>query len=134
MSQPQKGNHADIYEIGLRVDELAAQVRECGLRTDGLYNNADAGFDAKTFRLALESHEIIAYIHPTTRNGKPAEDYLSDDELYKERFVIERTNVWMDGFRSSLIRFGTTVSSWKGWSYLAFVVVSLKKNSQITKV
>ena len=74
-----------------------------------------------------ESHEIIANVCPNPRNGEPAEDYLFDDELYKERFVIERTNAWMDGFRSILTRFDTTVSSWKGWSYLAFAVVSLKK-------
>ena len=74
-----------------------------------------------------ESHEIIANVCPNPRNGEPAEDYLFDDELYKERFVIERTNAWMDGFRSILTRFDTTVSSWKGWSYLAFAVVFLKK-------
>lgn len=62
MSEPQKGNHADLYEIEQRVDELAAQLRECGLRTEGLFNNADAGFDAKSFRAALESHEIIANV------------------------------------------------------------------------
>ena len=74
-----------------------------------------------------ESHEIIANVCPNPRNGEPAEDYLFDDELYKERFVIERTNAWMDGFRSILTRFDTTVSSWKGWNYLAFAVVFLKK-------
>lgn len=74
-----------------------------------------------------ESHEIIANVCPNPRNGEPAEDYLFDDELYKERFVIERTNAWMDGFRSILTRFDTTVSSWRGWNYLAFAVVFLKK-------
>ncbi len=74
-----------------------------------------------------ESHEIIANVCPNPRNGEPAEDYLFNDELYKERFVIERTNAWMDGFRSILTRFDTTVSSWKGWNYLAFAVVFLKK-------
>lgn len=74
-----------------------------------------------------ESHEIIANVCPNPRNGEPAEDYLFDDELYKERFVIERTNAWMDGFRSILTRFDTSVSSWKGWNYLAFAVVFLKK-------
>ena len=54
--------------------------------------------------------------------------------MYKERFVIERTNAWMDSFRSILCRFDTTVSSWKGWNYLTFAIVFLKKNSQIKKV
>ncbi|MBD5331186.1 MAG: hypothetical protein HDS00_04715 [Bacteroides sp.] len=41
--------------------------------------------------------------------------------------MIERTNAWMDSLRSILYRFDTTVSSWKGWNYLAFTVVFLKK-------
>ena len=127
MSEPQKGNHADLYEIKERIDELASQLKDCGLKTDGLFNNADAGFDAKSFRSALDAHGIIANVCPNPRNAEPKEDYLFDEELYKERFVIERTNAWMDGFRSILTRFDTTVSSWKGWNYLAFAVVFLKK-------
>ena len=36
-------------------------------------------------------------------------------------------HAWMDGFRSILTRFDTSVSSWNDWNYLAFAVVSLKK-------
>lgn len=127
MSEPQKGNHADVFEIKERVGEMAEGLKSCGLSTDGLFNNADAGFDAKDFRIALGEHGIIANVCPNPRNADPKEDYLFDEELYKERWVIERTNAWMDGFRSVLTRFDTTVSSWKGWNYLAFIVVFLKK-------
>ena len=127
MSEPQKGNHTDLYEIGARIDEIASQLKEYGLRTDGLFNNADAGFDAKSFRLALESHQIIANVCPNHRNGEPTEDYLFDEELYKERFVIERTHAWIDGFRSIMNRFDTAISVGKPgpiWHSLWF---SLKK-------
>jgi len=34
-----------------------------------------------------------------SRIKDPDEDsYFVDDELYKERFVVERTNAWLDGF------------------------------------
>ena len=127
ISEPQKGNHTDLYEIGVRIDEIASQLKECGQRTDGLFNNADAGFDAKSLRLALESLQIIANVCPNPRNGEPVENYLFDVELYKESFVIERTNARIDGFCFILNRFDTTVPSWKGWNYLAFSVVFLKK-------
>ncbi len=127
MSEPQKGNHTDLFEIKERVNELVTQVKDCGVETDGLFNNADAGFDAKAFRNALGEHGIIANVRPNPRNAEPKEEYLFDDELYKERFVIERTNAWMDSFRSIMTRYDTTVSSWKGWNYLAFAVVFLKK-------
>lgn len=127
MSEPQKGNHDDVFEIEPRVDEMVSQLKECGLEVDGLFNNADAGFDAKSFRVALGSHGIIANVCPNPRHGEPTEDYLFDPEMYKERWKIERTNAWMDGFRSVRTRFDTTISSWKGWNFLAFIVVFLKK-------
>jgi len=45
---------------------------------------------------------------------------LFDELLYKERYSIERTNVWMDSYRSVLNRFDTTQTSWEGWNYITF--------------
>ena len=127
MSEPQEGNHADLHDIRKRLDEIAVQLGGCGLRTDGLFCNADAGFDAKAFRVGLGTHGIIANVCPNPRGGTASEGYLFDEEMYKERYVIERTNAWIDSFRSLLTRFDTTVSSWKGWNYIAFAVIFLKK-------
>lgn len=37
------------------------------------------------------------------------EERLFDEKMYKERWKIERTNAWIDGFKNVLIRFDTTV-------------------------
>jgi hypothetical protein len=47
--------------------------------------------------------------------------------LYKERYSIERTNAWMDSFRSILNRFDVTLTSWESFNYIAFMVILLKK-------
>ena len=114
MSEPQKGNHTDFYEIKESVDGIAFQLNRCGFSLDGTFNNTDAGFDARSFRQSLDKYGITANVCPNTRNGEPSEEYLFDEVMYKERFVIERTNAWMDTFRSILCRFDITVSSWKG--------------------
>lgn len=129
MSEPQKGNHA----VEARVDEMANQIQAAGINLDGLFNNADAGFDGKAFRDALAKHGVFANVCPNPRNGNSSNDYLFDPELYKERWVIERTNAWMDSFRSILTRFDTTVSSWKGWNYLAFAVLLLRRVRRANK-
>lgn len=133
MSEPQEGNHADLYDIETRVEEMASQMQSAGINLDGLFNNADAGFDGKSFRDALAKHGIVANVCPNPRNGNSSEDYLFDPELYQERWVIERTNAWMDSFRSILTRFDTTVSSWKGWNYLAFAVLLLRRAHRANK-
>ncbi len=78
MSEPRIGNHADLYEIKDGIDEIASQLNLCGLKNDGLFNDADAGFDAKSFRSALGEHGIIANVCPNPRNAGLKEDYLFD--------------------------------------------------------
>lgn len=62
-----------------------------------------------------------------------SQDNLFDPKMYKERWIIERTNAWMDAFRSIMNRFENTVSSWKRWNYLAFAVAFLKKIHKLKK-
>ena len=59
-----------------------------------------------------------------------ADDTFADNELYAERYFIERANAWMDSFRTLSNRFDTTVSSWMSW----FAVLLLKKISRKQKV
>ena len=128
MSEPQSGNHADLYEIESRIDEIATDLMDADIPLDGLFCNLDAGFDGKELRKALDKHGINSNVCPNKRNGgEPSEEYFFDEEMYKERWIVERTNAWMDGFKAVLTRFDTTISSWKGWNYLAFIVIFLKK-------
>ena len=125
--EPQAGNHADLYEIEKRVEEIVGQLSEASIAVDGLFCDLDAGFDGKELRSALISHGITPNVCPNPRNGGDSkEDWLYDEEMYQERWKIERTNAWMDGFKAVLNRFDTTVSSWKGWNFLAFIVIFLK--------
>ena len=68
-----------------------------------------------------------------TRNGDANEDYLFDEDLYRERYSIERTNARMDSFRSLLNRFDTTTSNWENFNYIAFIVILMRKAIQRKK-
>ena len=93
------------------------------------------GFDSENLRKITASEGIIANICENKRNQKsPSEaEHYFDKKLYKERYAIERSNAWMDSFRSVLNRFDTTVSSWIGFNYLAFIVLGLRKFKQKRK-
>ncbi|MBD5374928.1 MAG: transposase [Bacteroides sp.] len=71
MSEPQKGNHTDLYEIKESVDSIAFQLDRCRISLDSIFNNADAGFDSRSFLQALDKNGIIANVCPNTRNGEP---------------------------------------------------------------
>jgi len=128
LSSPKAGNHHDLHEIQQALNEMFSVLEKASIALDGLFINADSGFDSKSFRLACAERGIYANVDFNPRNGESNEyEYLLDDELYKERYSIERTNAWMDSFRSILNRFDVTVSSWEGFNYIAFMVILLKK-------
>ena len=133
MSEPVSGNHNDLYNIEVQFEEITAILEQADISVKGLFLNADAGFDSKEFRLCCEKKEINANICFNKRNGDSDRNEYFDPLLYKERYKIERTNAWMDSFRTLLNRFDTTVTSWKGFNFLAFIVIGLKKFYKLKK-
>lgn len=51
---PLARNHHDIYQIENQIAHLFTQMKQMEIPIEGLFINADAGFDAKIFRQALE--------------------------------------------------------------------------------
>ena len=127
MSEPLSGNHNDLYNIEVQFEEVMATLEQADIAVEGRFINADAGFDSKELREKCEAKGIMANIALNKRNGNSDNDYYFDEELYKQRYAIERTNAWMDSFRSIINRFDFTISSWKGFNFLAFIVIGLKK-------
>jgi len=127
MSEPIAGNHNDLHDIEVQFEVITATLEQADIPVEGLFLNADAGFDSKIFRESCSKKEINANICFNKRNGNLDRDEYFDKELYNERYAVERTNAWMDSYRSLLNRFDTTIESWKGFNYLAFFVIALKK-------
>jgi len=127
MSEPVSGNHNDLFDIEVQFEEVVVTMEEANISIDGPFINADAGFDSQRLRDKCEAKGIIANICPNKRKGNGDTDHYFDEKLYEERYAIERTNAWMDSFRSLLNRFDTTVTSWKGFNFLAFIVIGLKR-------
>ena len=133
MSEPVADNHNDVFNIAVLFEEVTSTLKQADISIDGLFINADAGFDTQKLRNLCEGKGIIANISFNKRNGKKDRGEYFDQELYDERYAIECTNAWMDSFRSLLNRFDTTVSSWKGFIFLAFIVIGIRKFYNLKK-
>jgi len=129
MSEPVCGNHNDLSDIEVQFEEVIETLEQADISVEGLFINADTGFDSQKLRDKCEAKGIIANISENKRNGNRnnGKDYYLDEKLYEQRYSIERTNAWLDSFRSLLNRFDTTLDSWKGFNHLAFIVIALKK-------
>jgi transposase len=121
------GNHHDAYELKEKAAEMLAGLEKSNLNYDSLFLNADAGFDSTEFRKFCNEKSIFANIDFNERKSQNEQkDYLFDEQLYKDRYVIERTNAWIDSFKALLIRFETNHLHWRAWHFIAFTVILLR--------
>lgn len=141
MSTPQQGQHHDLFQIQPLFEEICTLLKNAGINLKGLFLNADSGFDSQDFRQACLKEEIIPNVKANPRNStsKEAEIYQSgthifDDELYRDRSVIEHSNAWIDGFKALLVRFEFKVKNWMSLHFIAFSVIFLRKINKKVKV
>lgn len=142
MSTPQEGQHHDLFEIQTLFSEICIMLKSAKINLDGLFLNADPGFDSENFRQACEKENIIPNIKPNPRNETEAtqqEPYVNgthifDDQLYKDRSVIEHSNAWIDGFKALLVRFEFSVKNWMSLHFMAFLVIFIRKINKKKKV
>jgi Transposase and inactivated derivatives len=128
-SVPISGNHNDLFEIEKMVSKIIDTLKDAHIEFKGLFMNADAGFDSQNLRKTCDRLDIIANFDINSRNSKNPDrnDYYFDNQLYKERFAVERTNAWIDGFKNLIIRYETIAMHWLGLHYLAFSIILLRK-------
>lgn len=127
VSEPIDGNHNDLFEIENFFTKMLADMENAQISANGLFLNADAGFDGEALRKVCWSKDIIANIDFNKRNTKNTDNQpLLDDLLYKERFSVERTNAWIDAFKALLVRFETKAQTWLSLHYLAFALILIR--------
>lgn len=129
VSSPQSGQHNDLYNIDELLKELLTVLHDADIKTEGLFLNADPGFDGQIFKQACDNAQIEANIKENPRNKiKPDEQYrYFDEELYKRRTKIEHANAWMDSFKALIIRFEKCSFTWIALQWLCFIVLFLRK-------
>ncbi len=128
-SDPLSGNHHDCYQIIEAMNTIEHTLRQANLSLEGLFMNADAGFDAQELRDWAKRKGVHANFCINKRNSKnkDREDDYFDELLYEQRFVLERTNAWIDGFKALIIRYEKLADVWLNSHYIAFSIIILRK-------
>ena len=128
-SEPLAGNHHDSFNLEDSFQAMLSQLKTSKIETDGLFLNADSGFDSTNFRILCHQHETFDNIDANKRNGNEEcrSGFIFDELPYKQRFVIERTNAWVDAFKALLVRFETKNVYWMSLNIIAFTAILLRK-------
>lgn len=134
-ASPQEGQHNDLFNIKELFNELCETLIKAGINLNGLFLNADAGFDSQELRELCYQKGIFANIDFNPRNNDNQNDnyVYFDEELYKTRTVIEQANAWLDSFKALLIRYETKAENWVAFNFIAFAVCFLRKININTK-
>lgn len=128
-SDPMSGQHNDLFDISKTVSKILDTLGRAHIEVDGLFLNGDAGFDAKSLRQICDQYGIFPNLAINKRNASNQNqlDYLFDPELYKERFAVERTKAWLDGFKALLVCFETNAKHWLALHYIAFSFILMRR-------
>lgn len=125
---PIAGNHYDSSNIEKRLDYLVQQLTALGIRVDGLFINADAGFDSEAFRQVCSQLGIELNVPRNYQIANQLDDDTFFDELmYEQRYAIEQTNAWQDSYRTLSVRQDTSLGSWIAWHHLFFIHAWIKQ-------
>ena len=131
-SQPEAGNHHDTFDFETHFEELVQMLTEAEIEAEGLFLNADAGFDTQQVRAICHQYGIIPNFAFNPRNGSQwdREDYF-DELLYKRRLVIEHAFAWLDAYKALLIRYETTTRNWFSLNMLGFTTCLIRKTAKL---
>ena len=63
ISKPMAGNHNHLHDIKVQFEVITATLQQADISVDGLFLNADTGFDSKNFREPCSKKKIHANIY-----------------------------------------------------------------------
>ena len=123
------GQHNDSFELEQNLKNMFTDMQRCGLDYKGALFNADSGFDTRAARKLLWNRGVIPNIPENKRNRKRVKRGRKrhfNREVYKQRFVSERTFAWIDKFKTLLIRFERKAAYCLGFHHIAFALINLR--------
>jgi transposase len=123
------GNHNDAYHLKTHLQAAFKFIKRLGLDIRGAFFNADRAFDTKDARKTCFNHGVVPNIDENKRNRKTAKrgpKRFFNQDIYKNRFISERSFAWIDKFRALLVRFYRKDVYFLGAHFIVFAMINLR--------
>jgi transposase len=88
---------------------------------------ADRGYDSNPARTMLVGRGIEPIIPKRENNRKATHQDGRKLRRYGRRWIIERTNAWLQNFRRVATRWEHSVTIYKGLIHMAFALICLRR-------
>lgn len=113
-----------IYNLLNIADALQLQIENACI-------TFDSAFDSESNRVTLRYHQFRPIIKPNPRNTKDPiklEQMFEgfDEEIYKERFIVERCFAWQHVYKKLVIRYERLQETYLGFRHLAYSMINFR--------
>ncbi|KKP31517.1 MAG: hypothetical protein UR22_C0022G0009 [Parcubacteria group bacterium GW2011_GWC2_32_10] len=126
-------NHHDNILFDESFCNLLEMADELCLDLCGSYLTLDSGFDCQSNKYQIEFSGLIPVIKPNMRGLKnqdkinlKLDEFALVQEVYLERYKIERCFAWEDTYRKLVIRYEKLQSTFMGFKYLAYSMINFR--------
>jgi len=91
----------------------------------------DSGFDSQANKTLIAWNGLIPIIKPNIGNTKDEEKIARkysefNEDIYKERVVVERCFAWQDTYRKLVIRYEKLKATHLGFKHLAYSMINFR--------
>ena len=124
-------NEHDTTLLPESVDRFTDFASLISLDLTGSYFTLDSGFDSDYNKWLIRYHGMVPVIKPNRRGTKDEakiekmyEDF--NEQIYRERYKVERTFAWQDTCRKLVIRYEKLEATHTGFKYLAYSMINLR--------
>lgn len=127
------GNINDGTLLVQALDRLSHLIDLLELETTESLLTLDPAFDSIGAEDEVCSHGLTPIIKPNPRNSKRQEilheqfeRFDAIEQIYKERYKIERSFAWEDTYRRLVIRYERLKETHEGFKLLAYSMINLR--------
>lgn len=128
---PVNAHDTSLFEESLtNLLEIAGDLQ---LHLEGSYLTLDSGFCSADNKAAIEQAGMIPVIKPNLRGLKDQkriheilDEFEKYQDIYDQRYKIERCFAWEDTYRKLVIRYEKLQSTFMGFRYLAYSMINFR--------
>jgi len=87
----------------------------------------DRGYDSNTVRTDLVKEGIEPIIPARSNNKKATHQDGRKLRKYRKRWIVERTNAWIQNFRRLVVRYERSADIYTGLVHMALALIALRR-------
>ncbi len=118
---------AEVHLAQPTLETVQVRTPAGRTRTRPRHLVADKGYDSRKFRRYLRGRGMGHTIPPIVRTDQFRQKRLPryDPARYAQRWIIERTNAWLQNYRKVLVRHERLLTTYRAFVVLACVMITL---------